>query len=88
MPTTTVHLLRHGEVHNPGGVLYGRLDGFRLSERGQAMAVRVADHLSGATPVSERHDVVHVVASPLQRAQETPRRSPPPSAWRPPWTNA
>ena len=24
---TVVHLLRHGEVHNPTGVLYGRLPG-------------------------------------------------------------
>ena len=70
MPRTTVHLLRHGEVHNPTGVLYGRLAGFRLSERGQAMAVRVAQHLAGERE-DARHDVVHVVASPLQRAQET-----------------
>lgn len=72
MPRTTVHLLRHGEVHNPAGVLYGRLEGYRLSERGLAMAERVAAHLSGSGPAGgERHDVVHVVASPLQRAQET-----------------
>ncbi|NCT91651.1 histidine phosphatase family protein [Cellulomonas sp. APG4] len=71
MPTTTtVHLLRHGEVHNPEGILYGRLEGYRLSERGLAMAERVAAHLSGAEG-GARHDVVHVVASPLQRAQET-----------------
>ena len=70
MARTTVHLLRHGEVHNPGGVLYGRLEGFRLSERGRAMAERIAEHLSGARG-TERRDVVHVVASPLQRAQET-----------------
>ena len=69
MSSTTVHLLRHGEVHNPEGVLYGRLTGYRLSERGQAMAERIAAHLSGAG--GERRDVVHVVASPLQRAQET-----------------
>lgn len=70
--TTTVHLLRHGEVHNPDGVLYGRLEGFRLSERGQAMARRVAAHLAGDGPArADRRDVVHVVASPLQRAQET-----------------
>jgi broad specificity phosphatase PhoE len=61
---TTVHLLRHGEVHNPAQVLYGRLEGYRLSERGQAMAARVAEDLS-------RGDVVAVVSSPLQRAQET-----------------
>ena len=69
MSSTTVHLLRHGEVHNPEGVLYGRLTGYRLSERGQAMAERIAAHLSGDG--GERRDVVHVVASPLQRAQET-----------------
>ena len=72
MPTTTVHLLRHGEVHNPEGVLYGRLTGFRLSQRGQDMATTVAAHLAetGGTE-APRRDVVHVVASPLQRAQET-----------------
>ena len=72
MSTTTVHLLRHGEVHNPGGVLYGRLEGFRLSERGLAMAERIAAHLAGSGPAgAPRADLVHVVASPLQRAQET-----------------
>ena len=40
---TTVHLLRHGEVHNPTGVLYGRLDGYHLSDLGRQMAQRVAD---------------------------------------------
>ena len=38
MARTTVHLLRHGEVHNPDAVLYGRLPGFRLSDDGQQMA--------------------------------------------------
>ena len=47
---TVVHLLRHGEVHNPEGVLYGRLPGYRLSELGRAMAQRIAEHL--ATPTS------------------------------------
>ena len=70
MVTTTVHLVRHGEVHNPTGVLYGRLDGYHLSERGFAMAERLADHFAGRTG-GPRSDVVHVVASPLQRAQET-----------------
>ena len=37
-PDTIVHLMRHGEVHNPRGVLYGRRDGFHLSTLGQAMA--------------------------------------------------
>src|SRR5688500_11278565 len=64
MTRTTVHMLRHGEVHNPGLVLYGRLPGFRLSEDGLQMARDAADALAD-------RDIVHVVASPLQRAQET-----------------
>ena len=61
---TVVHLMRHGEVHNPDGVLYGRLDGFHLSELGHEMARLVTAHL-------EANDITHVVASPLERAQET-----------------
>lgn len=61
---TTVHFLRHGEVHNPGKVLYGRLPGFRLSDDGRQMACDAAEALRG-------HDVVHLVSSPLQRARET-----------------
>lgn len=62
--TTTVHVMRHGEVHNPTGVLYGRLPDFHLSDRGRAQAQSGADWLS-------HHDIVYVVASPLERAQET-----------------
>ncbi|KES07938.1 hypothetical protein BU52_05795 [Streptomyces toyocaensis] len=61
---TVVHLMRHGEVANPDGVLYGRLAGYHLSELGRRMADRVAEHLAP-------RDVVHVGASPLERAQET-----------------
>lgn len=64
MTTTVVHLLRHGEVHNPEGVLYGRLVGYHLSELGREMAERAARYLG-------ENDVVHLVASPLERAQET-----------------
>ena len=63
---TTVHMLRHGEVHNPGAVLYGRLPGFRLSEDGQQMARDAAEAL-------QDRDITVVIASPLQRAQETAR---------------
>lgn len=64
MAITRVHVMRHGEVHNPEGILYGRLPGYRLSERGRAQAQAVADSLAG-------NDIVAVIASPLQRAQET-----------------
>ncbi len=62
--TTTVHVVRHGEVENPGGVLYGRLADFHLSELGREMAQVTADYLAGM-------DVVHIASSPLERAQET-----------------
>ncbi len=62
--TTVVHLVRHGEVHNPDGVLYGRRSGYHLSDLGRQMADRVAEHLAG-------RDITHVVSSPLERAQET-----------------
>ncbi|MDN5745839.1 MAG: histidine phosphatase family protein [Nocardioidaceae bacterium] len=63
-PDTTVHLVRHGEVHNPDGVLYGRRDGFHLSTRGRAMAERVAEALGD-------NDITVLRSSPLERAQET-----------------
>jgi len=63
---TVVHLLRHGEVHNPTGVLYGRLPDYHLSDLGRRMAQKVADQLK-----DDGHDVVYLVASPLERAQET-----------------
>ena len=64
MTQTTVHLLRHGEVHNPQGILYGRASGYFLSDRGLAMAERVAERIGD-------RDITHVIASPLERAQQT-----------------
>jgi broad specificity phosphatase PhoE len=61
---TVVHLLRHGEVHNPEKVLYGRLPGYRLSPLGEQMAHRAAGALKD-------RDVALVVSSPLERARQT-----------------
>ncbi|MEC5189903.1 MULTISPECIES: histidine phosphatase family protein [unclassified Arthrobacter] len=69
MPQATVHLLRHGEVHNPDGVLYGRLPEFHLSELGQEMARMLAEHFSARS--AQGANIVHLAASPLTRAQET-----------------
>jgi broad specificity phosphatase PhoE len=60
----TVHLLRHGEVRNPGRVLYGRLPGYHLSDLGVAQAAVAAGYLAD-------RPVGHLVTSPLERAQET-----------------
>jgi broad specificity phosphatase PhoE len=64
MTTTVVHLVRHGEVDNPTGVLYGRLPGFRLSRAGEEMALAAARALAG-------HDIRLVRSSPLERAVQT-----------------
>lgn len=61
---TVVHLLRHGEVHNPNHVLYGRLPGYHLSANGRMMAAAAADYFDG-------RPIAAVFASPLERAQET-----------------
>lgn len=61
---TVVHLVRHGEVHNPEGLLYGRLPDFHLGEAGRAMAERLGEYTRDL-------DIAHLRCSPLERAQET-----------------
>lgn len=64
MPADLIHLVRHGEVHNPDGILYGRIPGYHLSELGHRMADAAAQSLAG-------HPVVALWASPLTRTQES-----------------
>lgn len=64
MSRATVHVLRHGQVYNPSGVLYGRLPGFGLSDLGHQMAERLGEHF-------EDVPLTHLRCSPLQRARET-----------------
>lgn len=66
MSPRRIHLVRHGEVFNPDGVLYGRLPGFRLSDRGELMAKTTARAL-----VDDGRPIAALYASPLQRAQES-----------------
>ena len=61
---TVVNVMRHGEVHNPDKILYGRLPDYHLSDRGRAQAEAVAEWLAS-------RDITYVVASPLERALET-----------------
>lgn len=62
--SSTVHVVRHGEVENPRKILYGRQPGWKLSQRGQEMAETL-----GEWSKSINLGALHV--SPLQRAQET-----------------
>lgn len=64
MTTTIVHLVRHGEVHNPEKILYGTIPGYHLSSRGRSQAARTAKAFTG-------HDVAYLAASPMERAQQT-----------------
>jgi len=64
MSVTVVHLLRHGEVHNPDKVLYGRLPGYRLSGDGERMARDAARFLAD-------RPIGYLVSSPLERALQT-----------------
>jgi broad specificity phosphatase PhoE len=64
MGSSVVHCVRHGQVDNPSGVIYGRLPGFGLTELGQQMAERLGEYFAG-------RPLVWLVSSPLQRARET-----------------
>ena len=63
--TVTIYLVRHGEVYNPDGVIYGHLPGFALSDRGREQIALAADALASEVPFAALY------ASPLERAQES-----------------
>ncbi len=66
MPAERLHLVRHGEVHNPERVLYGRLPHYRLSDDGRRMARAAAEYIA-----ETGRQVTSLRSSPLQRAQES-----------------
>ena len=63
MPTT-ISLIRHGLVHNPEQIYYGRLPRYRLSEIGRAQATAAGQHLAQA-------GLSGIYASPLLRTRQT-----------------
>ena len=68
MQATTIHFVRHGEVHNPDHILYERLPGFHLSDRGRRMAGATARYLA-ANP--QTNTAAAIYSSPLDRTRET-----------------
>lgn len=68
MAYTTVHLVRHGQVDNPGHVLYERMPGFHLSGRGRRMAEATARFIASR---SDMCAAAAIYSSPLERTQET-----------------
>lgn len=61
-----IFFVRHGEVHNPGAIFYGRLPRFRLSDTGRRQAEAAARTLAG-------EPLAVVYTSPLLRARQTGR---------------
>ena len=61
---TVLYLVRHGEVHNPKKILYGRLPRFTLSKTGFTQAQAAAKYLQDKS-------VAAVFSSPLLRARKT-----------------
>jgi len=68
MAADRIHLVRHGEVHNPEGVLYGRLPNFGLSDLGHKMALAAAEDLK-----AQGRRISALYCSPLQRTKESAR---------------
>jgi len=67
MPTskpTRISLIRHGHVHNPDLVIYGRLPGFELSTLGRQQAQAAAEFLRDKA-------LSALFSSPLLRARQT-----------------
>src|SRR5919202_3499467 len=64
MAVTTIWLARHGEVHNPSNVLYGRMPRVRLTPEGRRQAQALAEFL-GPRPLAA------VYSSPMLRARRT-----------------
>lgn len=61
-----IFFVRHGEVHNPGAIFYGRLPRFRLSTLGERQA-EAAGRVLAAEPLAA------IYTSPLLRARQTGR---------------
>ena len=62
-----IHLVRHGEVHNPDNVCYADIEGFGLSEHGRQQANHVGRYLLD----TQGPELVAAYTSPLLRARQT-----------------
>ena len=61
---TTLYLMRHGQVHNPAEILYGRMPGYSLSDLGIEQA-----HAAGKW--LEDKSISAIYCSPMERARQT-----------------
>ena len=61
---TLISLIRHGQVHNPGRLFYGRMPGYGLSNAGYSEAKQAARFLS-------KKPLTALFSSPLLRSRQT-----------------
>ena len=61
---TRISLVRHGSVHNPSNIFYGRLPGFSISKKGRLEAARAARALKDLT-------IDEIISSPLLRCRQS-----------------
>lgn len=61
---THIYLIRHGEVHNPDHIFYGRLPGYGLSEKGRQEIAASAKYLA-------TKEIEALYSSPLLRATQS-----------------
>jgi broad specificity phosphatase PhoE len=61
---TRLHLVRHCDVRNPDGVLYGHLPNFPLSDKGVVQAHALGRYFAGT-------HVRQIYSTPLERARQT-----------------
>jgi len=64
MKKTVIYFLRHGEVHNPKKILYGRLARFPLSVAGEQMIYKATRELKGT-------GISCIYASPMLRTKQS-----------------
>lgn len=61
---TVIFFIRHGQVHNPKSIIYGRLPGFSLSAGGKTRIKEIAEELKDK-------GIKYLYTSPMLRARQT-----------------
>ena len=64
MKNTAIIFLRHGEVHNPGKILYARSPRFKISDNG---IIQVKNAIAGL----KKYQINRIYSSPLLRTRQT-----------------
>ena len=72
-----IHVMRHGNVHNPKEVYYGRLPRFHLSALGRKQAVEGAERL--ASVITDPSELQGVYVAHSHRVPQSRRPAPNPS---------